>query len=71
MGYDNKTLRKHPGFNSAHNPDFGDRRIWVRHPKTGQNVVVGFRPRNPSRWVPHQSVRECERRRRQMHGAAQ
>lgn len=26
----------------------------------------GFKPRKPSRWMPHQGARECARRRRQM-----
>lgn len=57
----------HPGANPLHDPSGRNRRS-TQDPVSGLDVI--FRgPRNPSRWVPHQSNRERERRVRKM-GAA-
>ena len=52
-----RNLKRHTGFNPAHVIGGYDRAI--RIPPMG---IVGYRPRNPSRWMPHQSTRECARR---------
>lgn len=62
----------HPGANPLHDP--AGRRRWmakVLNPATGKLESVKMRgPRNPSRWVPHSSNREAERRLRQADGRA-
>lgn len=72
MPYTEKALRAHPGFNPKHDPNFISRWIRELNPLTGLMQVVGRRSRNPSRWLPHQGLRECSRRRRrQQQGGAQ
>lgn len=57
-------LMQHPHRNPAHRP-FGRERRTVYDPVTKtEHTIRG--PRNPSRWLPHQGVAECARRRRQM-----
>lgn len=66
MTYDINTLLDHPNRNPAHDPNFPGRRAWV---KTGidcngndMTTRMIVRDRNPSRWMPHNGVSECERR---------
>lgn len=57
---------KHPGRNPAHNP-LGRMR-WKQKLPDGQELTLRG-PRNPSRWLPHQSAAECARRRCQKEAA--
>ena len=60
--YDVAVLRSHHGFNKKH--VIGGYPRQIVDPKT--RLVIGMRPRNPSRWMPHQGKQECERRRRRI-----
>lgn len=59
-------LMQHPHRNPEHRP-FGREGRRITLPNGLQVVELG--PRNPSRWLPHQGVAECARRRRQKEAA--
>lgn len=63
MSYDVSVLNFHPGRNPAHNPNASSRKLY--HGVGRQRILLGYLPRNPGRWLPHQGLRECARRRAQ------
>lgn len=48
MPHTKRTWQKHPGRNPAH--VFGG---YVRPYHNAFGTIIGWRPRNPSRWLPH------------------